>query len=151
VDAGALSGVILGALGLLVSIAAVIVARRTAKDQTGLDRRLVTIEEARRAEEVAARSLADVRVLVRSGASYTRHLVVQNVGLAPAREVDIDCEVLDSVEGGRDDLPIGVLLPGDEVALLIALTRDTVGSHAYVLTWTDELGTRRHEGTLSVS
>jgi hypothetical protein len=85
-------------LALVVSIAVALwqarVAReqtRIAREQTDIQARLAAIEEARRAEEVEARSLAQVTASFQPHGPDSR-LVVHNQGPAIARDVEVEVE-----------------------------------------------------------
>jgi len=156
-DSGDVWSIAVGGVAILVSIFAVVSAKRTARDQaslsldqTKLNERLVQIEEDRRQEEVTSRQAANVAVQIVPKGANSRSLVFTNYGPSSAHQVDIDCAVIDSVKGERDKLPVDVLGPGDNVDLLVVVSRETIGSHPYVLKWTDETGPQTRDGTLSI-
>jgi hypothetical protein len=134
------------AAGVLIALLALVVSVVVARRQTHIQERLAAIEEARRAEEVEARSRAWVTAsVVREGSSTT--LVLRNEGSALAREVDIDVASLDGhrpgpTVNGREVLPVDLqagqvmrfgipVAMGDSVAARVTVRwTDGVGEHA---------------------
>jgi hypothetical protein len=144
--------------GVLIALVALFftyrVSRRQtdlAQQQTDVQARLTTIEEARWAGEVDARQRARVVPAFRRPELNRLRFVLTNTGLAPAREVRCNLEALD----GRqlpvmrlEDLPVE-LRPGQpmEFATSAGLGMSTL--LRAVVTWVDDAGEQEESLTLN--
>lgn len=124
------------ALALLVSIAAAILAYRahrksdrTASEQTDLQRRLLTIENARERDRRRDAARADLRATIRAmGRSEWPQLLVWNEGAGAARAVDIKVD-------GKPATESEYLLIHEPLADELAPGASTM-CHVYVVTGT---------------
>lgn len=137
---------IITAFGTGVALVALVVSMVVARRQTGIQERVAAIEEARRAEEVEARTRARVTVSISREGSRTQ-LVLRNDGPAMARGVDFDIASLDGHRSapsvnGREVLPVDLqsdqamsfgipLAMGDSMAARVTVRwSDGAGGHA---------------------
>jgi hypothetical protein len=138
------------AAGVLIALLALVVSVVVARRQTRIQERLAAIEEARRAEEVAARGRAWVTASLRRDQRDARgrdlRLVLRNEGPAFAGHVWFTAEKGPGVPEvqGTETLPLD-LQPGQEVMFPVS---PLLGSRAVlqvVVGWTDEDGELEHE------
>jgi hypothetical protein len=138
-------GIALGAL-----VVSIVVARR----QTGIQERLAAIEEARRAEEVEARTQARVTAsLVHEQLDARRRdtrLVLHNEGPARARNVEAELEEGPQIPSviGLDALPVD-LQPGQQMRFTVAAAMGDAMTFRVTVRWTDEAGDHEEPFTLS--
>jgi hypothetical protein len=131
------------AAGVVIALIALVVSIVVARWQTAIQERLAAIEEARRAEEVEARSRAHMMAsVIREGSRTT--LVLRNPGAALARDVDIDVVSLDGhrqppTVNGRDILPVDVQ-PGAVLRFGIPVSMGDAVAALVTDSWTDEVG-----------
>jgi hypothetical protein len=139
-----------GALSLVALVAAVIIARRQtdleavsailAKRQIEVQARVASIEEARRADEAAARGLA--RVTARFDVSFGV-LCLTNEGPAVAREVTVELRAIGDGEPlGLDlrDLPVD-LRPSQQLFLDAQhASPQWAATTVAMVRWTDDTG-----------
>jgi hypothetical protein len=133
----------------VLAAAAIIVSLVTFSRQHGLQRRLTVIEEARREEEVEARSRADVTAHVLSG-----RLVLKNMGPAPAFSVDVSLQPsvpqLPKLHLEGHTLPVPRLDPGGEYKIMLITALGVPPEFGVDLRWRDEAGDQRKQLTLSL-
>jgi hypothetical protein len=147
---------VIALLALAVSIGAVVWQARTAREQTriageqtrlareqtAIQERLAAIDEARRTEEVEAKTLAHVTASFRRRAETW--LVLRNEGPALASNVDLDVEQGPSIPpvDGIEALPID-LQPGQERIFYVPESTGDAATMRVTVSWTDGAG--RHE------
>jgi hypothetical protein len=142
-------------LALVVSIVVALwqarVAReqtRIAREQTAIQARLAAIEEARRAEEVEARSLAQVTASFQPHGPDSR-LVVHNQGPAIARDVEVEVEQGPGVPPvfSLDALPAD-LQPGQPMMFQVPVSMEEVAPMRVTVRWSDGAGEHEEPYTL---
>src|SRR5690349_2586760 len=141
---------LIAAGAFLFSGISLIVSLRTRKDQAALARRQIQAHD----DSAAARKKALVKATVgkRPGWSGSADLIVlTNVGLAPARNVQIT--FLDNnsplqVDEAAETLPIAVLQPGSNVPILAAFSGKSAPPFRVRVEWTDGSGVQALEDTV---
>jgi hypothetical protein len=83
--------VVVNAITAAIALVALVVSFRVARRQTAIQERMAAIGEARRAEEVEARRLAQVTASFQPRGPDSQ-LVVHNQGPATARDVEVEVE-----------------------------------------------------------
>jgi hypothetical protein len=143
----AAASAIIALLALGVSIAVAVNQARIAREQTAIQKRLAAIEEARRAEEVAARSQARVTASVFRGS----YLTLRNEGSAIARKVQAEITSLDGdpvpTFDGIEALPVD-LQPAQPIHFEILQTMGDAYMVRVIVRWTDESGGHEEPYTL---
>jgi hypothetical protein len=146
---------VIALLALAVSIGVAVWQARTAREQTriareqtAIQKRLAAIEEARRAEEVEARSLAQVTASFQPRGPDSR-LVVHNQGPAIARGVEVEVEQGPGVPPvfSLDALPAD-LQPGQPMAFQVPVSMEEVAPMRVTVRWTDGAGAHEDLFTL---
>jgi hypothetical protein len=138
------AGAVIALAALVVSI---VVARRQTRiqeEQTGIQRRLAAIEEARRAEELEARGQARVTASIRREEDKRGHrlrLVLVNEGPAVARSVTATVEEAAQAPGviGLDALPVD-LQAGQEMPFMVTVGLGDRTPFRVVVRWADAAG-----------
>jgi hypothetical protein len=139
---------VLAAISAVISLVALFVSWRVARRQTGIQERLAAIEEARRAEEVKARTLARVTA---SLVYLDEHLLIlRNEGQALARGVQVEPEQgpEHSPIIGLEALPVD-LQPGQRMTFRVALVLGDEPMLRITVRWTDEAGEHAEPYSLS--
>jgi hypothetical protein len=126
-----------------ISLAALVLSRRVARQQTAIQEQLAAIAKARRDEEVEARSRAQVTASIDREGSRTT-LLLRNQGLAAAREVSIDVASLDGHRpgpsvNGQEVLPVD-LQPGQPLRFGIPVALGDPVAFRVTVSWTDGAG-----------
>jgi hypothetical protein len=146
---------VIALLALAVSIGVAVWQARTAREQTRIAREqtaiqklLAAIDEARRAEEVEARSLAQVTASFQPHGPDSR-LVVQNQGPAIARDVEVEVEQGPGVPPvfSLDALPAD-LQPGQPMTFQVPVSMGEVAPMRVTVRWTDGAGAHEDLFTL---
>jgi hypothetical protein len=130
--------------GVLVAVVALAVSGAVARQQTRIQERLAAIEEARRREEVAARSRAEVTAALRPDERDHRgrnlRLVLRNEGPAIAYTVKakVDEGTKIPTVHGLEALPVD-LQPGQEMKFPVAAAMGDMPTFGVLIEWSDEL------------
>lgn len=134
--------VVVAAVSAAIALVALVVSMVVARRQIAIQERLAAIEEARRAEEVEARTRAWVRATV-SREGRMPALVLHNEGSALARGVDIEVEWLNLDQfprvNGREVLPVD-LQPGQQMAFSIPVSMGFLLVFRVTVHWSDGAG-----------
>lgn len=148
--------VIVQAVTAGIALAALVVSIVVAKRQTEVQERLAAVEEARRADEVAARSRAQVTASIQRMPGDGRWpgqqvLVLRNEGAAVARQV---LATVDERPGtpkpiGLDDLSAD-LQPRQEMPFLLPVSLGDEPVLRLTVRWTDQLGDHTEPYTLQL-
>jgi hypothetical protein len=149
----AVASAVIALLALGVSIAVAVNQARIAREQTTIQERLAAIDEARRVEEVAARTQARVIASIRFASLAEPELVLHNEGLALARGVQAEVESLDGnplpIFEGIDVLPED-LQPGQPITFQIIGASGDADTVRVTVCWTDEAGDHEEPWTLRI-
>jgi hypothetical protein len=135
----------------LIALAALVVSSMVARRQTAIQERLAAIEEARRAEELEARTVA--RVTVSMGRPLDPHLVLRNHGPAVAHGVELEVPEgphIPLVRGVTEALPAD-LLPDQELAFAVPVDLATTRVFRVTVRWTDGAGEHEEQVVLQIS
>jgi hypothetical protein len=149
-------------IALLALVVSIIVAQR----QTAIQERLAAVEEARRAEEVEARTRARVTAsimrvetppLIRTVASspapisWPVLLVLRNEGPALARDVQVQVEEAPHVPtvNGLEVLPVD-LQPGQPMTFHMPVAMGDAATIRVTVRWTDGAGGHEEPFTLQI-
>lgn len=146
--------VIVAAISAVIAVLALAISADVALRQTAIQERLTAIEEARRAEEIAARTRA--RVTARIGHEQPPQprywLIVHNEGPALARGVDVELEERPQTPTviGLEDLPVD-LQPGQERRFLVSVGLNDTQTIRITVRWADEAGNHAEPYTLQIT
>ena len=157
--------VVVSAISAGIALIALVVSIVVARRQTAVQERLAAIEEARRAEEVAARGRAwvtavierpehELSIVTKASASPTRPpvgyppvvLVLRNEGPALARSVLVEIQQ-GSRPMGLEVLPVD-LQPGQPMRFPIVRDLHDKTTMRIVVGWTDDDGNHQEPFTL---
>jgi hypothetical protein len=129
-------------IALVALVVSIVVARR----QTAIQERVAAIEEARRAEEVAARGRAWVTARLHRG---FEKLILRNEGPALARGVNLEVEEGPQVPPifGLEALPVD-LQPGQTMSFQTPVAYEDATMLRVTVRWTDEAGDHEEPFTL---
>jgi hypothetical protein len=134
---------VLSGISVFIAVVALVVSVIVATRQTAIQERVAAIEEARRAEEVAARTRAQVTARILHG-EPDPELVLRNEGPALARGVDAHVGYFD-VDNvfppviGLDLLPAD-FQPGQEMRFSIPMALGDPVMLRVLVRWTDGAG-----------
>lgn len=147
---------------LVVSIVVAIKQARIATEQTAIQKRLAAVEEARRAEEVEARTRARVTVTIvrvddRPAVSVISYpsppgwLILYNEGPVLARSVELVPEQGPGVPPivGIEALPVD-LQPGQQMTFQVPVTPETAAMLRVTVRWADGAGGHVEPFTLQI-
>lgn len=146
--------VVVAAISMVIALVALVVSWRVARRQTAIQERVAAIEEARRVEEVEARTRARVTVDVvheqRDARRRDSRLVLHNEGPALARDVEVEVEEGPQVPSviGLEALPVD-LQPGQQRRFIVAVGVKDATTFRVSVRWTDEAGGHEEPFTLS--
>ena len=123
----------------VIALVALVVSIWVARQQTRIQERVAAIEEARRAEELAARERAQVTASVRREDGL--RLVLHNEGPAVARGVRMAVEDSPQTPGliGLEALPVD-LQPHQEMKFIVAVGLGDQQILRVVVRWADAAG-----------
>jgi hypothetical protein len=144
------------ALGaFIVSVLALIVSVLVGLSQWQVSKRLAMIEESRRSDEVSAtkraRIVARVEHETRPGQRYSdSYVVLENDGLAAAKNVAVDAVKSDRLDFYGLESPIPVLGAGQRIRFGVLAVMGAEPTFSMTVTWEDELGSASAEFTLSI-
>lgn len=137
---------VVAAISAAISLVALVISIVVAKRQTGIQERLAAIEEARRAEEVAARGRARVTASMRPD-----FLTLHNEGPALARGVGAEIVSLDEDPlpfiDGIEALPVD-LQPGQPITFAVSHAAGDANTLRVTVRWADESGDHEEPYTL---
>lgn len=151
-----LSGITVGVSLIAVGVSIRVFKRQNRTDAMSIDlqRRLTEIEEARRTEEVARKTEADIRASFRRERSdffdgWDTFLDIENRGGAAAHNVNL--ESLQERPSGSNVMvpeqdaifPLSEMLPGHKVTCGLSFPMDSGNSYEAVVTWDDPRGPQR--------
>jgi len=123
-----------------IALAALVVSILVARRQTRTQELVAAIEEARRAEELAARERAQVTASIRRE-ERMRLVVLHNEGPAVARQVGMAVEDLSQAPGliGLDELPVD-LQPHQEMRFIVTVGLGDQQMLQVMVRWADAAG-----------
>jgi hypothetical protein len=134
---------------LVVSIVVAVKQARIAREQTAIQAKVAAIEEARRAEEVAAKAQARVTASILH--DKRSRLVLHNEGSAVARGVEADIVSLGGARVpmfyGIEALPVD-LQPGQSMEFPFSMDLGTARRVQVTVGWTDDIGSHEEPYTL---
>jgi hypothetical protein len=139
--------VVVSAITAAIALVALVVSFRVARRQTAIQERLTAIEEARRAEEVEARRLAQVTASFQPRGPDSQ-LVVHNQGPALARDVEVEVEEgpgvppVFSLEGLPNDLQ-----PGQPMTFQVPVSMGEAAPLRVTVRWNDGAGAHEQAHT----
>jgi hypothetical protein len=141
--------VVVQAVTAAIALAALVVSIVVARRQTGVQERLAAVEEARRADEVAAQGRVQVTASVRG--SMETWLMLRNDGPAVARQVLVEP---DKRPGGPQPLGLELLpvdlQPHQEMQFRLPLGLRDEPVLRLTVQWTDEVGDHAEPYTLPI-
>lgn len=123
-----------------IALAALVVSFVVARQQTAIQERLAAIEEARRAEELDARTVAQVTASM--GRPLDPHLILRNHGPAVARGVELEVQQgprIPQVQGLTEALPAD-LQSDQELAFHVPVDLAIARVFRVTVRWTDGAG-----------
>ncbi|HEX8133818.1 MAG TPA: hypothetical protein VF880_10365 [Actinomycetes bacterium] len=141
-------------ISLVVSIVVAVKQARIAREQTAIQAKVAAIEAARRAEEIDARTRAQVtaRIDHEEPPRPPHWLVVHNRGPALARGVNVDQDQRPQTPTvlGLEDPPVD-LQPGQERRFVVPSGAMEIPVIWITVRWTDEAGDHEAPYTLQVT
>lgn len=154
-DGGDLITFIAAVVAAVLSVWSVRRQGRLDRENLQLQERMARIEEARRAEEIARTTQADLRIEPRGPIpnASAHSLVVTNIGGATARDIDVDSLI--SRPTGKSPVqmnspyPVASIHPGDRITSYVYVTWGIGLPFEATVSWTDPRGRQTKTQTLT--